>query len=196
MVLPRLCPRIAAVVLCVALAYGCLAAQSPGPLGSGGAEDEGGSLWWQQRSHLRQGVIALAGLNDSDSLTGVSLAYGIRFTGDDVPGCGTIWLSRQVQDSERAVSARGDMAMWVLARDWGAIGPLLGVGFEYRDDGKEQDFGGLLAIGVDLTLWTRLHWQFSLDAVRVFGVSAETRNELRLSFAFAHDALTIGELQH
>src|SRR5687767_6305370 len=102
------------MVLGVVAAVGVLPAQS---LVSITEEDGDDGFWWQQRSHLRQGVVAVASLSDSDSLTGVALGYGIRFTGDDVPGCGTVWLSRQMRDSERAMSLRGDMAMWLFARD-------------------------------------------------------------------------------
>ena len=183
---------VAVLVMSFVSASALLAAESTKPSESQAVETENDHFWWDKFPRPRQGLIAVGGLQDSDGLTGLSLGYGTRFEGDEGPGCGIAWLSRQVHNSERVVGVRGELAMWIFAGDWGGIGPLLGFGFETRDDGQENDFGVLLPIGVEFTLWSRSHWQFALDAVRAFGISAETRNELRLSVAFAHDRLTLG----
>ena len=184
--------RLVGLLVLLAMSFTIVTAQTSASSQSEAGETRTDRFWWDQPYRQRQGLIAVGGVQDSDGLRGFSLGYGTRGEGDESPVCGFVWLSRQVHDSERVVGLRGEMAMWVVAGDWGAIGPILGFGVETRDDEDETDFGALLPIGVEFTLWSRSNWQFSVDAERVFGISAETRNELRLSVAFAHDRLTPG----
>jgi len=155
------------------------------------APDGSAPKYWYEL-YDREGLITLALVRDDDSLQGFQLGYGIRGMSDEWPGWGTISFARMSQDGQRVTGIRGDFMMWPFARSWYGAGPVLGLGLEKRSEPPRDGFGGYLALGAEFATWTRSHWQFAIDAEYDVGISSESRAQLSLRLAYAHEKLTIG----
>src|SRR5882672_5962790 len=155
-------------------------------------ENQGPQFWWELRPLIRQGFVVGSAIRASDNLDGFQLGYGIRADGDENRLWGALWVSRLSGQGQQVVGVRGDIRPWLAAGHWAGIGPVLGLGVDYRSEDPRAGLGGYLVLGVDLALWTRWHWQVALDVERDFAISSESRNQLALSIAYAHDRLTAG----
>jgi hypothetical protein len=149
-------------------------------------------FWLELRLNIRQGFVAATGIQASDDLSGLQVGYGIRGDSDEFPVWGGLWLSSLSGNGQRVIGARGDMKLWLIAWSRGGVGPLLGLGLEHRSEPPRAGFGGYLALGAEVTVWSRWHWQISLDAERDFGISSKSRNQIGFTIAYAHDRLTAG----
>jgi len=158
------------------------------------AADEDGQprFWLESRLNIRQGFIAASAIHASDSLDGFQLSYGIRGQSDEWPGWGDLSVFRLTGAGQEVIGVRGDMKPWPAAWQWGGLGFLLGIGLEQRREDPRSGFGGFLAVGAEFTVWSKWHWQFAVDIERDFGISSESRSQVALTIAYAHDRLTAG----
>ena len=146
------------------------------------------SVWWDSDVD-REGLLTLGVTAGTDSLLGGGLGYGVRMQGR-VPGSATVWLNHLVDDERRVTNLRMEAVAWPFKGSWCGGGPVMGLGLEENSRPPREGFGGHFALGADFTVWSRYHWQVSLDAMHLFGISSDTRNEIRLSLAYVHRALT------
>ena len=144
-------------------------------------------FWWDSDAD-KEGLLTLGVTAGTDSLLGGGLGYGVRMHGN-VPGSATLWLNQLVDDERRVTTLRMEAVAWPFKRSWCGTGPVMGLGLEENSRPPREGFGGHFALGADFTVWSRFHWQVSMDAIHLFGISSDTRNEIRLSLAYVHRAL-------
>jgi len=182
--------RVAPIGLLLCLSIAASAVALAGEEGSTTAPGRTGRTTWRELE--TQGFIAAGWARDSRSAEGIQIGYGCRTDADEGPGSLTFWLSEMTRGKQRITGLRSDLVVWPAWWSWGGVGPLLGAGFERRSHAPYEGLGGFLAIGVEVALWSRLHWHVTLDLEHDFGISAPARNQIRLGIAFADRRLWPG----
>jgi hypothetical protein len=144
--------------------------------------------WWCR--YEQEGFLSLAWVLDDDHLAGAALGYGTRGYFEEGLRWKTWAVSYQSDDGESVWAGRRDWTILMpYANRWGGIGPLVAFGLEYRTGDLHPGWGGYIALGGQVTIWTRRYWQFAVGVEHDFGISSESRNSLQGTVAFAHPKL-------
>jgi hypothetical protein len=179
------------LILSTALPHVSIAQGSQGGSREQESAPESGRIYWYD-DYDREGLVSAGWLNGPKALQGYQVGYGLRVNSDEMPGRAVAWFSQMRGGKQEVDTLRAELGMWPINWTWGGVGPLLGLGVEYRSETPHQGFGGFLSAGVDVAVFTPRHWQLTMSWQHAFAISSDSRNILSLAIAYAHPSLTIG----